>query len=156
MAARELLDQVVREGSLDGLLAALGGSPEAEEFEVIPGAMTDGSKRRLTSHDESVGPASLRHQAKSLDPHLPEGISTVKEWGQTLIQTRKYAHPHGLLHVASVREEPQGSDTAHPRFGGLFGCGHQGGHHFEDLLPWQHHHPSVQEVIAWIGPVVST
>jgi hypothetical protein len=34
-ATRELLEQVVREGSLDGLLAALGSSPsESDEFKV--------------------------------------------------------------------------------------------------------------------------
>lgn len=93
-ATRELLAQVAREGSLDGLMAALGSQSEMDEFELIPGApgaMTDGAKRRLTSEAELDDQLPMCPRAKKSEKEFPHGISSMEEWGQTLIQTGKYA-----------------------------------------------------------------
>lgn len=85
-ATRELLEQVVREGSLDGSLAALGSSPSNR----MNSKFADGAKRRLTSDGEFDEQLPVHPRAKATETGLPDGVASMTEWGQTLIVSGKY------------------------------------------------------------------
>eukprot|EP00435_Cladocopium_sp_Y103_P074475 s50_g49.t1 len=86
----ELLECVKRENSMDRLVSVLSRSDTESEFEMISGAMTDGSKHRFVeeSRDDRRRPEQL--PVKPQVP-FPKGIQSMEEWGATLIISGKYA-----------------------------------------------------------------
>lgn len=71
------------------------------DFQVIGGAMSDGSKRRVESPlNQSVAKArnpeppmtmTMSTPQVSWRDRLPEGISSIEEWGDCIIEVGKYA-----------------------------------------------------------------
>lgn len=97
---RALLHRAQADGTLTALLSPSSDDgwslPESPDEEV--GAMTDGSKRRLcspaTRHRSSGASTQMPmmpvRQVSRPVIELPEGVSSVQEWGATLIDFGKY------------------------------------------------------------------
>ena len=89
-----LLRQAQQAGHLQSALEALSSEGPNSEFEYTPidGAMTDASKRRMTSRllESVMSGEADKVPAESPASHGP-GVRDVHEWGRTLLLTGKYA-----------------------------------------------------------------
>lgn len=99
-ALKDMLRQARDNGSLDVMVAGLLSDPAETEFELLSevGAMSDASKRRMTSppeKEQEMSGSEKEKQVMSASPHsfglkLPVGISSVDMWGCTLLEVGKY------------------------------------------------------------------
>eukprot|EP00435_Cladocopium_sp_Y103_P018679 s1847_g4.t1 len=87
-AILELLECVKRENSMDRLVSVLSRSDTESEFEMISGAMTDGSKRRFVeeSRDDRRRPEQLPVKPQVT---FPKGIQSMEEWDALAGSTRQ-------------------------------------------------------------------
>ena len=95
-ALRELIRQAHSQGNLDEMICH--ASPEESDFELIPGGMTDASKRRMTSPPAADAELTGSDEVKAVSAHpasfglkIPAGVKDLDEWGQTVLSTGKYS-----------------------------------------------------------------
>ena len=102
-ALKEMLVQARANGSLENVIAGLMSDPTDSEFELLSegGTMSDASKRRMTSPPPKLEPEKVMSgcdpdkQHVGASPHsygmkLPTGISSVDQWGCTMLEVGKY------------------------------------------------------------------
>ncbi|CAK9033038.1 unnamed protein product [Durusdinium trenchii] len=100
-AVDELLQRVRDEGSMDSLLKELGY--ELGEFELVresegQGSMTDASKRRMVDEASPLPQRPMVRAAKTrASSKLPSGVSSMEEWGRTLVTAGKF-EKHEISH----------------------------------------------------------
>ena len=140
-ALEEMLVQARANGSLETMIAGLMSDPTDSEFELLSegGTMRDASKRRLTSPPPKLEPEKVMSdcdagkQHVGTSPHsyglkLPTGISSVDQWGCTMLELGKCgkegfayeelasstkAPPCCILQLAPHSEVSCGSDRPH-------------------------------------------
>ena len=114
-AVDELLQRVRDEGSMDSLLKELGY--ELGEFELVresegQGSMTDASKRRMVDEASPLPQRPMVRAAKTrASSKLPSGVSSMEEWGRTLVTAGKFEK-----HEISYSELASSSETSKVKY----------------------------------------
>ena len=114
-AVDELLQRVRDEGSMDSLLKELGY--ELGEFELVresegQGSMTDASKRRMIDEVSTPPQMPMVRAAKTrASSKLPSGVSSMEEWGRTLVTAGKFEK-----HEISYSELASSSETSKVKY----------------------------------------
>ena len=97
-ALRELIREAHSQGNLDEMICQAIRGPEDSDFELIPGGMTDASKRRMTSPPVADAELTGTDDVKTVTAHpasfglkIPVGVKDLDEWGQTVLSTGKYS-----------------------------------------------------------------
>eukprot|EP00435_Cladocopium_sp_Y103_P017918 s926_g4.t1 len=113
---RDLLRQARDGGSIDDIMALLLGDRDDADFELLSdgtGAMSDASKRRMTSppaREEREATMSGSEAAKKIPSEspasfamkLPAGIKDVDQWGKTLLEVSKFDWQYSGTETAYV------------------------------------------------------
>ena len=115
---RSLLDAIRKDGDMELLIAALHdeSGEDLSEFELLSpsskpqGSMTDASKRRSDEVSSSEAPCLKQRPiaphagGKQPDDRFPPGISSLTEWGKTVLQYGKFGKAD--LTYAEMADDP--------------------------------------------------